>query len=262
MPRSARARLLIACLVAVAGPTGVVMAQAPSLPQQPPPSHQPLPPRPSSPQPTPPPALRSPEPPPVEKLGEDRLRIGSIQVDLKTREITVPGAVNNAMVLEFVANTRGGFKAYESLLTLDTNAAGFNLALIMIGLDRARSVPPRRHFDPNPPQGDPVEVWVEWKEDAKTKKVRAEDLIYNARKNETLPQGPWVYTGSVFVRDGRYLAELHGVLIGFVHTPAPIIENPSSNGVGGFGSFKLNPHVGLKPGTEILLTVRALPLSP
>lgn len=239
---------VVVCVALVAGDA---LAGAPTTP--PPPVQVPVP------SPTPPEPPRQPPPPVVERLGEHRLRIGAIDVDLKKRELVVPGKVNDAQMLEFVANTVGGYKAYESALTLETTAAGFNLALIFLGVDKTRSVLPRRHFDPDPPKGDPLEIWVEWERDGQPRRARAEDLLWDKRKNATLPRGPWVYTGSVFLRDGRYLAEAHGVLIGFVHTPAPIIENPLPDGVGGFGAFVVNPALDLTPGTPIRLTVRALP---
>lgn len=197
--------------------------------------------------------------PKIEKLGDGLLGVGSIRVDLAKREIAVPGVVLPARVLEFVASTKRGAKAYESALELDTDAVGFNLALILIGLDKAQAVPSRRHFDPRPPEGDPVEIWVEWREPGGPRRVRAEDLISNVQKKTTLPRGPWVYTGSVFLPNGRYLADSQGVLIGFVHTPAPVIENPSSEGVAGYGSFQINPALNLNPGTPVKLTVIALP---
>lgn len=246
----------LAGLLSIVLAAGAVSAQPPAMsPAAPGP---PGPPSPRIIEPPPQPSTRAPEPPPVEKLGEDRLRVGTIHIDLKRREITVPGTVNGAMVLEFVANTKGGFKAYESALTLDTNAVTFNLALILIGCDKARSVPPQRHFDPTPPKGDPLEIWVAWRDEAATRRIRAEELVFDARKREPLPQAAWVYTGSVFLRDGRYLADAHGVLIGFVHTPAPIIEYQPSDGVAAFGSFQLNQTLGLKPGTPVQVIVRAL----
>lgn len=196
--------------------------------------------------------------PPIESIGEGLLRVGAIRVDVNRREIAVPGVVNQVNALEFVANTPGGSKAYESLLTLETSGAGFNLALILIGCDQSRSIRPRRHFDPETPQGDPLEIWVDWDDGGRARRVRAEDLLWDHRKGASLPRGPWVYTGSFFLRDGRYLADAHGVLIGFVHTPAPVIENPLPHGVGGYGSFVLDPNAGLKPGTAVRLTVRAL----
>ena len=54
------------------------------------------------------------------------------------------------------------------------------------------------------------------------------------------------------------MADLDGVLIGFVHSPAPIIENPRAGAVNAYGSVTLNPKIGLTPGTEVTLTIRAV----
>jgi hypothetical protein len=210
-------------------------------------------------EPIPPPGSDA-TPAPVERLGEHLFKVGAIRVDRQAREVTVGGRVNDAQTLEFVATTKGGFKGYESALELDTNAINFNVALILIGLDRANAVPSRQHFDPAPPVGDPVEIWVAWDTPRGGRRVRAEDLVYNQDTGRTLPQGPWVYTGSVFTADSNaYMAELDGTLIGFVHTPSPIIENPAPLPPGGFGANRLNPALGLTPGTPVRLTVRALP---
>ena len=200
----------------------------------------------------------TPKSPPIEEIGEDVYRVGRIRVDLSHREATVDGVVNDVSVVEFVATTKGGFKSYESAIELDTDAISFNLAMLLLGLDKSRAVLSRYHFDPEPPQGDPVEIWIEWEDGGETRRVRGERLIYNATSKKTLPETPWVYTGSVFMPDGSYLAERDGVLIGFVHTPAPIIENPLPDGVGDYGAWVLNPTLGLPPGTAIKVTVKAL----
>ena len=199
-----------------------------------------------------------PKSPPIEEIGEDVYRVGSIRVDLAHKEAVVVGVVNDVSVLEFVATTKGGFKSYESAIELDTDAISFNLAMLLLGLDKSRAVLSRYHFDPDPPQGDPVEIWIEWEDGGETRRVRGEQLVYNESSKKTLPETPWVYTGSVFMPDGSYLAERDGVLIGFVHTPAPIIENPLPDGVGNYGAWILNPTIGLAPGTSITVTVKAL----
>lgn len=198
---------------------------------------------------------------PVEKLGDKLFRIGRIQVDTGKREIAVPGTINDVTVLEFVANTRKGMKAYESALTLDTDAITFNAALLLIGLDPSHALVPTRHFDPVPPKGDPVELWVELP-GPPTQRLRAERLVYDQGSKQTVPDGPWVYTGSTFVKNSEgqniYLADADGVLIGFVHSPAPVIENPRGAGIGQYGSIVLNPNLGLKPLMPVKLIVRAL----
>lgn len=182
----------------------------------------------------------------------------NVTVDVKAREVRVPGRINKVDVLEFIANTQGGMKAYESAFTVETNAVSFNTALLLIGLDKARSRVPTMHFDPVPPEGDPVELWFEVAGAAPGKRRRVEDMLFDQRSKTTLPVGPWVYTGSTILSDGRYVAEVDGVLIGFVHSPAPIIENPRAGAVDAYGSFVMNPKLGLPPLTPITLIVRAL----
>jgi hypothetical protein len=199
--------------------------------------------------------------PPIEKLGEQRFRMGQVFIDTAAREISVAGRMNEVSVLEFIANTRNGMKAYESAMTLETDAITFNAALLLIGLDRAHAQPPTQHFDPAQPKGDAVEIWVEGVGPS-AKRIRAERLVYDKVTKETLPDGPWVYTGSTFVKipdaPPRYLAETDGVLIGFIHSPAPIIEHPRGAGIRQYGNVILNPTIGLLPGMPVKLTVKAI----
>jgi hypothetical protein len=222
------------------------------------------------------PAAPSPQrAPAVEKLPDGTFRLGSIHVDTAKREISVDGVVNgNVTTLEFVACTDGGLKAYESALTLHTTGVAFNTALLLIGLDPSHAKAPRMHFDPHPPEGDPVEIWVQWDDPAKrgmpadTKRMRIEQLLFDRRTNQTLPEGPWVYTGSSFVPDNHpdvpphYAADLDGVLIGFVHSPSPVIENPRPGAVNAYGAVILNPKAGLAAGTPVVVTVKAVDRSP
>jgi hypothetical protein len=199
-----------------------------------------------------------PPPNPVERLGHHLFRVGQMRVDTAKREIVVPGHVNDAHVLEFVASTNGGFKAYESALSLEAGGYTLNAALLLIGLDKAHARVPTKHFDPVAPAGDPVEIWVEWSANGQTRRERVEELMFDVRTRQPMPAGPWVYTGSTFVRDGAFLADLDGVLIGFVHSPAPLIENPRAGAVDSYGSVVLNPNLGLRPGSPVTVTIRAL----
>ena len=210
--------------------------------------------------PPPPPPGKPPAAAQVEKLGPNKFRIGNVSIDTEKKEVSVRGVSLEVTAIEFIANTKGGLKAYESALELETDAISFNAALLLIGMDPARSTPAKMHLQQEPPKGDPVEVWIEWQENGKPRRIRAEELVYNSNSKQTLTEGPWVYAGSVFSPDGQYYqAESEGVLIGFVHSPAPIIESPRPLGVGAYGSNMLNPALGLKAGTAVTLTVRALP---
>ena len=82
------------------------------------------------------------EPPPsvvgaVKSLGQERYQIGRIVVDKRLHRFTVPGRVHALdKPLEYLATSPGGRKAYEALLELDASGSEFNLACILIGLER------------------------------------------------------------------------------------------------------------------------------
>jgi hypothetical protein len=201
-------------------------------------------------------------PAPVQKIGPNQYQIGpAIRVDTAKREVSVSGRFNEGVdVVEFVANTMNGAKAYESALTLHTDAISFNAALLLIGLDPARSKPSKRQFDTDPPSGDPVDIIVEAMLPVR-KQFRIDELLFDNRTKATIPPGPWVYTGSTMINTGfgpRYLAELDGVLIGLMHGPQAIIDNPRNDAVQGYGSIVLNPKLGIQPGSAATLTVKAL----
>jgi len=177
--------------------------------------------------------------------------------------VTVTGKINaDATTLEWVANTQGGAKAYESAMTLDTDGVTFNTALLLIGLDPKNARVPEFHFDPKPPQGDAVDLFVAWGQGSSAKRVSIEQLLYDQRTRKPMPAGGWVYTGSSMMENNQYRADADGgVLIGFVHSPAPVIENRNPGAVGAFGSVILNRSLGLVPGTPVTLTVVARPKS-
>lgn len=201
--------------------------------------------------------------PAVQKIREGVYRIGNIEVDTVKREASVEAHVNHDVTtLEFVANKIGGAKAYESALTVMTDATTFNAALLLLGLDPSHARVPTKHFDSVAPKGDPVEIWVEWMAGGTTpKRIRIEQLLYDNRTKTTLSEGPWVYTGSSF-SNGQYMAETDGVLIGFVHSPSPIIENPRPGAVDAYGSIVLNPKLDPAMSLRATLIVKAIGPAP
>lgn len=197
--------------------------------------------------------------PSAESLGNGKFRIGSIMVDTAGKEIIVPGKWNmNEGTIEYIASVRGGYKLYETVLELDTNAYEFNLSLILIGLDQKKGRASKMHFDPASPEGDPVEIWVDWMDGGKKKSVRAEELVFDTNRKSAMPHTPWVYTGSTILENGVYMAQMDGVLIGFVHDPAAIIDSPSNFGLTQYGMLVVNKEVAPPVGTEIQLKVKSM----
>ena len=164
----------------------------------------------------------------------------------------------NEGTIEFIASIKGGFKLYETVLELDANAYEFNLSLILIGLDQKKGKASEMHFDPNPPEGDPVEIWVDWTDGGKQKSLRVEDLVYDTGRKAAMPRTKWVYTGSTILENGVYMAQMDGVLIGFVHDPAAIIDSASDSGLIQYGMLVVNKKVSPPVGTKIRLKVKSL----
>ena len=158
--------------------------------------------------------------------------------------------------IEFIACTKGGMKSYESVLEMDTDAKSFNLSMILLGLDPKKGKAPAYHFDPNPPQGDGVEIIIQWDTVDGQKAIKAQELIYDINTDKTFPADDWIYTGSVFLEDGNYLADLAGVLVGFVHDPASIIESHFSGKFPAFGSYVVNKKYLDKVGMKIRMIIR------
>jgi hypothetical protein len=191
--------------------------------------------------------------PRVEERGHGRYRIGAIKIHRDRHRFAVRGVIlRDAPPLEFLAVTAGGEKAYESLVEVSATAHDFNLACILIGLNPDNGRPPRQHFDPEPAQGDPIDVRVSWIRDGTRIEVDAADLIQAGEK--TLPRAEWVYTGSRILPDGRYLAALSGTAIGFVHHPATIIEHRSGF-LGQFNLVSVNKRIAPVRGTRVTVTV-------
>jgi hypothetical protein len=196
----------------------------------------------------------APTAPAIENLGGNRYRVGSIVVDKGRQTFSVPGTVlRDQPPFEFLAVTKNGIKGYESLLELDANAFEFNLACILIGLNEAAKNQAKFHFDPTPAVGDPVGIWVTWQVDGKSRRVAGAQLF--RQSEQPAPSNDWVYTGSNFTDDNRYLAHLDGTLIGFVHEPATIIEHRDGIGLGNFGAVEVNKEHGLAAGMRVELVV-------
>jgi len=194
----------------------------------------------------------------IEKVGPNLYRLGSVRVDTANREVSVSGKINpNVSTLEFVANTREGWRAYESAVTLDTNAITFNAALVLIGLDgsHAKGVP-KFHFDPTALAGDVVTISLECP-GGECQRMPAERVLYDQSKKEPVSGGRWIYTGSSFTPYGQYAADLGAVLVGFVHDPATIIEYSVGAGIGRYGQIVMNPNLGIAADTAITMTVKA-----
>ncbi len=206
--------------------------------------------------------------------------MGNIEIDRESEQFTVSGRMlgreSDESPIEFLAVTTGSSKAYEALIEIDASAVQFNLACILIGLDRARATRPERHFDERVLEGDIVDVRVSWFDGDEEQVYEMEQLLNvmptlsppglpkgegSAQKqaSATEPdrqQGPgWVYTGSYFAQSGEFLASQLGTLIGVVHDPWSIIQHRTGLGLGSYGAVTANGQLSPVAGTRMTITV-------
>jgi hypothetical protein len=194
----------------------------------------------------------------IEDLGSQRYRIGEIQIDKAAGMFKVPGRVlRDEPPLEFLVVTRGGSKSYESLLEVNSDAFQFNLACILIGLDASHAA--SNQYDLSEPvKGDPVEVTVSWLRDGKRVSVNGSELLLYGNPPQAVASRDWVYTGSVELPDGSYLAALSGTLLGFMHRAESVIEHRDGIGLGNYGGVRVNRDLVPAVGSSIELTIRKL----
>lgn len=191
---------------------------------------------------------------PIVKLDHDRYKIGNILLDKAERHFEIPGKfLRKDPPIEFLAVAKDGSRGYESLLELNANVYEFNLACILIGLEANKGNPPKMHFDPTPVDGDAVEIWLSWNANGQTHNHEASELFqFN---NQKLTKGEWVYSGSSFLQDGRYMPEQGGgTLVGIIHDPASIIEHRTGFGRQSYSELKLDPK--LTPPENTAVTVK------
>ena len=197
----------------------------------------------------------------LKPLGKDRFQIGSIVVDKRARSFTVPGRVHVlGKPLEYLATSTGGMKAYEALLELDATGSEFNLACILVGLERPPNQTAFQRYSREPLAGQRAALYIAWSEGATRRRLAAADALQNPQTGVKAASIDWVYLGSPASKEGGpFAADVTGTLVGFVHDPTSVIESVGGVGIGAYGSVQGN--TALPPvGSAIELIVEVSPV--
>jgi hypothetical protein len=196
----------------------------------------------------------------LKPLGGERYQIGQIVIDKAARSFTVPGRVFAlGKPLEYLATTPGGMKAYETLFELDAGGTEFNLACILIGLERDPGhVAALMKSDRAPLLGPRVALFTAWTEGGQRHKVPAAVVVLNPDAGEKPESVEWVYTGAPASNTQvRFAADVTGTLVGFKRDMNNVIESALPIGLGAYGSVRGHPM--LPPnGSPIELIVEAV----
>lgn len=193
----------------------------------------------------------------LKPLGKDRFQVGRIVVDKRAGTFTVPGRVHVlGQPLEYLATAPGGMKEYETLLELDASGSEFNLACILLGLERDPKQGPFYQFSEAPVAGPRVSISIAWTEGGKRRQVPAAEALLNPEAGAKPESVEWVYTGSIPAPPGgQFAADVTGTLVGFVHDGNTIIESVLGLGIGAYGSVSGNRALLPAIGTAVELIV-------
>lgn len=192
----------------------------------------------------------------LKPLGQDRYQVGRIVVDKRRRSFVVPARVLAlGKPLEYLLTSPGGLKAYETLFEADATGSEFNLACILVGLERdTRNVGvnyrPRAQLP-----GPRVTIRVSWTEEGRRREMSAAEALANTEAGIQPGSVEWVYTGSpASSADGRFTTDDTGTLVGFIHDPNTLVEATLPIGLGAYGSVRGNPALSAA-GSAVELTI-------
>ena len=162
-----------------------------------------------------------PEPSPVRWEGPIA-HLGAVQVDSLAKTVTATGWVNQTEgPIEVLACGLKG-KVHESIFVLALNPLDLQAALLLAGLKGGE---PMSGLGESPPNGAPVDLFVDWRAGEESRSARAESFVWNAEAGAVLPETPWTFTGSV-VKDGQFKALAEESLVVTYWDPYAIINLP------------------------------------
>jgi hypothetical protein len=191
---------------------------------------------------------------PVQHIGPDEYKIGDVILNKKKKEIYIPGHINmQSGLIEYLACHEDVGKLHESVLKIAAKPSDIQVALLLLGLKNKNNL--KFQGDSSVPEGDPLELWIEWElPDRTKKKVRAEELVYDQQNKKPMKKTNWVFTGSQ-IMDGQFMADMDGSIVATFRDPLAIINNPLPTGADDtiyVSNEKLIPPID----TKILLTIK------
>ena len=200
------------------------------------------------------------EPPPKPEAPPKIVKLGNVRAYVAEKRVEMDGVIllESGAPIEVFACTPSG-KIHETVMTTDVMPRHVHAALLLIGLERGKPVD--FQGEDMTPTGDPVKISVRWKEGDNVRTVRAEDMLYNIRKEAPMAHQYWIFCGSVEDPENPenpYLADLAGNIITTYHDAATVIDNPAEGGVDD-EMLTINGEVCPKPGTPVTLILEPGP---
>ena len=179
------------------------------------------------------------EAPKVEKIDENRYRIGDVTIDKSNREIRFPAAVNlREGLLEYLIVHQNG-KIHESLFRTEASPTNINVAFALLRYKPSKELY-RIWKEPGVISGEfykvteedrlasRIAIDVEVEKDGEVKRYPVNEWIRHETTGKSMPPTFWVYGGSEFY-DGKFVPELTGDISAIYVTNSSLINYPGED---------------------------------
>jgi hypothetical protein len=174
----------------------------------------------------------------VREVSPGIYELGPLRIEKEKNTITFPGRVNmDKGVLEYLLVGPMG-STHESLLVTEVPVSDVHMAMLLLGAKGAGIYAPSPDQQPtgqitdeylkNAPElkGDRIFINVKWKQGEAEKETPVEDWIVRAKAAKPAERGPWLYNGSMFGADGKFLAAGEQAFVALLPYPPALMNNP------------------------------------
>jgi hypothetical protein len=151
------------------------------------------------------------------KLEGDRMQIGLVEIDRKTRTVSFPAKVHavEGLIEYLLVNSKG--KVHVSLFVTEAEPQDIHVACLLAGWGKKEAAP--------------VLIEASWESNGPPRREPVENLVAFAKghpQGETdghLAPGPWTYAGSM-IDAGGFAATREGSVVSLIGDPAALVTNP------------------------------------
>ncbi len=155
----------------------------------------------------------------IKKIGENRYRLGEIQFDAKTREVTLPVTVNmrEGGPIEYLLVHENG-KVHESIFTTAVPPTQLQIVMKLLRFNAGKGDVFNRLLAPEnlekeggtkEERGDAVRFLFQ---QPGGEALLIHELVIDGQSAEAMTAGDWIYTGSE-IQEGAFMAEAEGSII-------------------------------------------------
>ncbi len=177
------------------------------------------------------PAEEGASPPKIEQLSEHDFRLGEINFNKSTRNITFDATVNQVQdPIEYaIVHVTG--KDHESLLTTRVSPYHLQVVLLLCGYQPGHGdlfTAAGTSEESPPPRDRDVLVTIAWKSpEGVLESNRIEDWILDLSTGRSMPPSSWAFTGSTII-DGSFQAEVEGSIVAIYLDEFALLNYPGA----------------------------------